>query len=264
MFATAAVDVIGKNLFSIQNRQWDVPQLRQLMETVLPEQTTVEAFDLTLDAGDLGQRDMVLNARRIVGRPEHEESILLAVEDVTDKNSAQQAILDREARLSAILDAAPEAILTIDEHGIVGTFSPGAEEIFGYKAEEVLGQNVNMLMPEPDRSRHDGYLEHYIKTGEKKIIGVGREMDAGRKDGSRVPIRLTVSELELDSARHFLGIIHDLTLDKKRQAELQRAQKMEAVGQLTGGLAHDFNNLLTVVIGNLELLEMRTDDDQVA
>jgi two-component system CheB/CheR fusion protein len=263
IFATAAVNVIGKNLFSIQNGQWDVPQLRQLIESVLPDQTTVEAFDLTLNAGDLGRRQMVLNARRIVGRPEHEESILLAVEDVTDKNAAQQAILDREARLSAILDAAPEAILTIDENGIVGTFSRGAEEIFGFKAEEVLGQNVNMLMPEPDRSRHDGYLEHYIKTGEKKIIGIGREMDAGRKDGSRVPIRLTVSELELDGVRHFLGIIHDLTLDKKRQAELQRAQKMEAVGQLTGGLAHDFNNLLTVVIGNLELLEMRTDDTKL-
>jgi two-component system CheB/CheR fusion protein len=80
---------------------------------------------------------------------------------------------------------------------------------------------------------------------------------------SRVPIRLTVSELELDGVRHFLGILHDLTKDKKRQAELQRAQKMEAVGQLTGGLAHDFNNLLTVVIGNLELLEMRTDDTKL-
>ena len=263
IFTAATADVIGKNLFSIQNRQWDVPQLRRLIESVLPDQTTVEAFELTLNAGDLGLRQMVLNARRIVGRPERGESILLAVEDVTDKNSAQQAILDREARLSAILNAAPEAILTIDEHGIVGTFSPGAEEIFRFKAEDVLGQNVNMLMPEPDRSKHDGYLEHYIKTGEKKIIGIGREMDAGRKDGSRVPIRLTVSELELDSERHFLGIIHDLTLDKKRQAELQRAQKMEAVGQLTGGLAHDFNNLLTVVIGNLELLDMRTADTKL-
>lgn len=263
IFATPADAVIGENLFSIQNRQWDVPELRQLIESVLLDQTTVEAFDLILNAGDLGRRQMVLNARRIVGRPEHEDSILLAVEDVTDRNAAQQALLDREARLSAILDAAPEAILTIDEHGIVGTFSPGAEEIFGFKAKEVLGQNVNMLMPEPDRSRHDGYLEHYIKTGEKKIIGIGREMDAGRKDGSRVPIRLTVSELELDGGRHFLGIIHDLTLDKKRQSELQRAQKMQAVGQLTGGLAHDFNNLLTVVIGNLELLERRTDDSKL-
>ena len=260
MFATDAGDVIGENLFLIQNRQWDAPQFRQLLETVLPEQTTVEAFDLTIDAGELGRRELVLNARRIVGRPEDKESILLAVEDVTDKKSAQQAALDREVRLSAILAAAPEAILTIDEHGTVGTFSPGAEEIFGYKAAELIGQNVNMLMPEPDRSRHDGYLEHYIRTGEKKIIGIGREMDARRKNGSSVPVRLTVSELELDGERHFLGIMHDLTNDRNRQAELQRAQKMEAVGQLTGGLAHDFNNLLTVVIGNLELLEMRTDD----
>jgi len=263
MFATDAADVIGKNLFSIQNRQWDAPRLRQLMENVLPEQTTVEAFDLTLNTSHLGQREMVLNARRIVGRPEDKESILLAVEDITDRNSAQKAAMDREARLSAILDAAPEAILTIDEHGIVGTFSPGAEDIFGFKATEVVGQNVNMLMPEPDHSRHDGYLAHYTKTGEKKIIGTGREMNATRKDGSQVPIRLSVSELELDGARHFLGIIHDLTTDKKRQAELHRAQKMEAVGQLTGGLAHDFNNLLTVVIGNLELLEMRTDDPRL-
>ena len=260
VFATDVVDVIGKNLFLIQNRQWDVLQLRQLLEAILPEQMTLEAFDLTLDAGDLGRREMVLNARKIMGRPEDEERILIAVEDVTAQKFAQRAILDREARLGAILSAAPEAILTIDERGIVGTFNPGAEEILGFNVTEVLGQNVNMLMPEPDRSRHDGYLEDYLKTGEKKIIGIGREMDALRKDGSRVPIRLTVSELELDGARHFLGIMHDLTHDKKRQAELQRAQKMEAVGQLTGGLAHDFNNLLTVVIGNLELLEMRTDD----
>ncbi|WP_295317220.1 chemotaxis protein CheB [Roseobacter sp.] len=263
MFATDATDLVGKNLFSIQNGQWDAPKLRQLMQHVLPEQTTVEAFDLTLNVGDHGRRELVLNARQILGRPEDEKSILLAVEDVTERKSAEQAVLDRETRLRAVLDAAPEAILTIDEQGVVGTFSPGAEDIFGFSATEVLGRSVNMLMPEPDRSRHDGYLETYIKTGEKKIIGVGREMDAVRKDGSRVPIRLTVSELELDGARHFLGIMHDLTLDKKRQAELQRAQKMEAVGQLTGGLAHDFNNLLTVVIGNLELLEMRTGDEKL-
>ena len=104
MFATDVVDVIGKNLFSIQNRQWDVPQLRQLLEAILPEQMTVEAFDLTLDAGDLGRREMVLNARKIMGRPEDEERILIAVEDVTAQKFAQRAILDREARLGAILE----------------------------------------------------------------------------------------------------------------------------------------------------------------
>ena len=263
VFATDVAEVVGKDLFSIQNRQWDAPQLRELLEDVLPKKTAVESYEVTLDVGNLGQRDMLLNARKMEEGPGGSGLILLAVEDITERNQSQRDILDREARLSAILDAAPEAILTINEGGIVGTFSPGAEDILGFRADEVIGHNVNMLMPEPDRSRHDGYLEHYLKTGEKKIIGVGREMDAGRKDGSRVPIRLTVSELELDGAPHFLGILHDLTLDRKRQAELQRAQKMEAVGQLTGGLAHDFNNLLTVVIGNLELLEMRTDDTKL-
>ena len=230
---------------------------------MLPLETTVDSFELTLQSDSLGQRDMVLNARKIEDGSDERRLILLALEDVTEQKQALQAVADREARLSAILDAAPEAILTIDERGIIGTFSPGAEDILGFSADEVIGRNVNILMPEPDRSHHDGYLENYIKTGVKKIIGTGREMDAGHKDGRRIPIRLTVSELELDGARHFLGILHDLTLDKKRQAELQRAQKMEAVGQLTGGLAHDFNNLLTVVIGNLELLEMRTDDPKL-
>lgn len=259
-FETDEADLIGKNLFSIQGGQWDVPRLRQLMEGILSEQTTVEAFYLTLETANLGTREMVLNARRIIKCPESSECILLAVEDVTETLVVQKASQDREARLTAILDATPEAILTIDENGVVGMFNSGAEDLFGFKAHEVVNQNVSMLMPEPDKSSHDEYLRNYHRTGEKKIIGIGREMNALRKDGKLVPIQLLVSELELNGNRHYLGIIHDLTTERRRQAELRRAQKMEAVGQLTGGLAHDFNNLLTVVIGNLELLEMRTED----
>ena len=263
VFATDGTDVILKNLFNIQNQQWDVPLLRDLLQSVLPLVTTVEAFELKLDTSEGYQRHMVLNARKVDGSPEGKKRILLAVEDVTEQKRAERALADRETRLGAILDAAPEAIVTIGQEGIIGSFSAGAEDIFGYRAEEVIGRNVSMLMPAQDRSRHNDYLEHYLRTGKKNIIGVGREMDARRKDGSRVPIRLRVSELELDGARHFLGILHDLTADKRQKAELQRAQKMEAVGQLTGGLAHDFNNLLTVVIGNLELLELRTEDPKI-
>jgi two-component system CheB/CheR fusion protein len=263
VFATGEGDVIGQSLFAIQNRQWAAPNLRAVLEDVLAKKTAVESFDLTVEVGDLGPRHMVLNACQFDDGPDGRELILLAMEDVTDQTRSQQVILDREARLSAILNAVPEAIVTIDERGIIGNFSPGTEDILGFRPDEVIGQNVSILMPEPDRSGHDGYLEHYLKTGEKKIIGRGRELNARHKDGTGIPIRLAVSELELDGARHFLGFIHDITQDRKRQAELQRAQKMEAVGQLTGGLAHDFNNLLTVVIGNLELLEMRTDDPKL-
>lgn len=262
MFATGSADVLGKSLFSIQNRQWDVPELRALMESIVSKDTTVEAFYLSLELGDLGTREMVLNARKIVNCPNHDECILVAVEDVTEKNATQRAALNREARLRAILDAVPEAVMTIDEKGTIGTFNPGAETIFGFEATQIIGQNVKILMPEPHKSKHDGYLKHYFDTGEKKIIGSPREMAATRKDGSGIPIRLTVSELELDGKRQFLGIIHDLTNDRKHQEELRRAQKMEAVGQLTGGLAHDFNNLLTVVTGNLELLETRISDER--
>jgi len=263
VFTVKPVELVGHNLFTIQNRQWDEPQLRKVLENILRDKKAVESFDLSLSAPDQGQRDMVLNARMIEDGDVGKDLILLALEDVTEQKRAHQEILNREARLSAILDAAPEAIVTIGEKGIIGSFSTGAEALFGYRADEVIGQNVNMLMPEPNHSKHDGYLDHYVSTGEKKIIGIGREMDARHKDGSRFPIRLTVAEMVLDGTRHFLGIMHDLTADRQRRAELQRAQKMEAVGQLTGGLAHDFNNLLTVVIGNLELLEMRTDDPKL-
>jgi len=184
----------------------------------------------------------------------------MAMEDATERLEAQARLEEREARLSAVLDATPEAIITIDEHGIITSYSPAALGILGYTAAEVIGRNVKMLMPEPHRDRHDDYMTHYKETGEKKIIGIGREMNARRKDGTEVPIRLTVAEWWIDGERNFTGVLHDLTEDMKRRDALQRAQKMEAVGQLTGGLAHDFNNLLTVIIGNLELLEMNLGD----
>ncbi len=256
LFAHGEATIIGKSLFEIQNGQWDIPQLRTLLEGIIPKNTTVESFELSLHVTGSYTREMIVNARSF----ENGDLILLALQDMTEQKKTYRVMRDREARLRAILDAAPEAIVTIDENGTVDSFSPAAEGIFGYRADEVIGHNVTMLMPEPDRSRHDGYLDHYITTGEKKVIGAGREMEAVRKNGSRVPVKLMVSEIEVAGVRKFLGIMHDLTDDRKRQEELQRAQKMEAVGQLTGGLAHDFNNLLTVVIGNLELLEMRTDD----
>ncbi|MFA8442770.1 CheR family methyltransferase [Yoonia sp.] len=259
-FGTADEDVIGQDLFTIQSARWNIAQLRRVLERVLPDKTTVEGFEATSDPHQMGPRHMLLNARQVEGDAEGGELILLAIEDVTAVKQAAQEIMDREARLRAILDAAPEAIVTIDDHGIIGSFSPAAEEIFGYRAAEIIGKNVNILMPDQDRRHHDGYMTRYLNTGEARIIGRGRDMDGLRKDGTTVPIRLLISELELDGERHFLGILQDLTEDKKRRAQLQRAQKMEAVGQLTGGLAHDFNNLLTVVIGNLELLDMRLEN----
>jgi PAS domain S-box-containing protein len=182
-------------------------------------------------------------------------SVLQNNSDITGLKRAQDEITAREAHLRSILDTVPEAMIVIDAKGSVTSFSAAAAQLFGYRPEEVIGQNVKMLMPEPYRGEHDGYISHYLNTGEARIIGYGRVVKGLSKDGAIFPIELAVGEARSNGHRIFTGFIRDLTRPQKMEEELRQSQKMEAIGQLTGGLAHDFNNLLTVIIGNLEMLE---------
>lgn len=190
--------------------------------------------------------------------------LYIRTEDLSARKAAEDSLQAIQMRLQSILATAPDGIITIDDRGIVESFSPSAERLFGYSAAEVTGQNVKMLMPSPYREEHDQYLANYLETGEKRIIGIGRQVTAQRKDGTKFPINLAVDEIIFQGSRMFTGIIHDVTEEIARQEELHHAQKMEAVGQLTGGVAHDFNNLLTVIIGNLEMLEPQVAGDERA
>jgi PAS domain S-box-containing protein len=189
--------------------------------------------------------------------------ILQTNNDVTDLRVAEASLARREAHLGSILDTVPEAMIVIDERGTIISFSAAAERLFGHAAVDVRGQNVRILMPQPDSSAHDGYLAHYLKTGERRIIGYGRVVTGLRKDGSTFPMELSVGEAVSNGERIFTGFIRDLTSRHRMEEELRQAQKMEAVGQLTGGLAHDFNNLLTVIGGNLEMLENKLNDEKL-
>ncbi len=182
--------------------------------------------------------------------------------DLTELKRAELALHEQEARLRSILETAPEAIITINDQGIVESFSASAEKLFGYDQDEVIGRNVSMLMPAPYAAEHDGYLERYRTTGERRIIGLGRIVDGLRKDGTVFPMELAVGEVAAGSERMFTGFIRDLTARQRMEQELRQSQKMEAVGQLTGGVAHDFNNLLTVIIGNLEMVQDRIGPEQ--
>lgn len=159
-----------------------------------------------------------------------------------------------EGLLKAVIDTAVDGMILIDGRGTILVFNPACERLFGYRADEVIGQNVKILMPPPYRDAHDGYIANYRRTGVKRIIGIGREVVGQRKDGSTFPMDLSVGETDQAGEPVFVGVIHDLTERKRIEEQLVQAQKMEAVGQLSGGIAHDFNNLLTVIIGSAETL----------
>ena len=126
--------------------------------------------------------------------------------------------MDDHARLRAVLDTAVDGIITIDERGVIEAANAAAEQLFGYTASEVIGQNVKILMPSPYRNDHDSYLANYLRTGEQKIIGSGREVEGRRKDGSTFPLYLAVSEVSFGHRRVFTGFVHDLS-DLKRAEE---------------------------------------------
>ena len=147
--------------------------------------------------------------------------------DITDRRRVEQALRDQEARLRAIVDNAVDAIITIDDRGLIDTVNPATERLFGYARDEMAGRNVSMLMPEPFRSDHDEYLRRYLGTGEARIIGLGREVVGLRRDGTTFPLDLSVSEFHVAGRRMFTGILHDVTNRRRLEREILEASANE-------------------------------------
>ncbi|MFQ5534973.1 MAG: PAS domain S-box protein [Sphingomonadales bacterium] len=226
--------------------------------------TEAQTVDAALESRGIysGQSEIWLSAlcRRIdwEGKP----ATRMTIVDITELKKRGKELGEREAHINAIMDNVVDGIVTIDKKGIIKSFNKSASGIFGYDEHEVLGRNVTMLMPEPHTTLHGGYISRYLSTGEARVIGIGREVTALRKDGSEFPMDLGVGTFVSHDEITFIGTLRDLSEIKKTERQLQHAQKMEAVGQLTGGIAHDFNNLLAVVLGNLELLGDELGDNQ--
>ncbi len=177
----------------------------------------------------------------------------------------------RAAHLASILDSIPDAMIVIDEHGLIQSFSSAAERLFGYTAADVVGKNVKLLMPSPYREDHDGYLARYMRTGERRIIGIGRVVVGQRHDGSTFPMELAVGEMHVRSRRFFTGFIRDLTERQQTEARLQELQselvhmsRLTAMGEMASALAHELNQPLSAIAnymkGSRRLLANSSDD----
>lgn len=169
----------------------------------------------------------------------------------TSPESPDEAILD------AVFNAAVDAILVSDERGVITRVNRATARLFGYSQDEMRGQPLELIMPPPYAAAHQGYMRHHMRTGERRIIDIGRDVEARHRDGRIFPVHLSVGRADLKSGAIFVGVLHDLTDRVAAQEALSRSQRLDAVGQMTGGIAHDFNNLLTVIIGNLELMQMQ-------
>lgn len=188
--------------------------------------------------------------------------------EAADQN---RSLLAGQAHLRSILDTIPDAMIVIDEQGIMSSFSAAAEELFGYAADEAIGKNVMILMPSPYREAHDGYIQRYLTTGEPRIIGSGRIVVGERKDGSTFPMELCVGEMRSSDQRFFTGFVRDISERQETETRLQELQselvhvsRLTAMGEMASALAHELNQPLSAIAnylkGSQRLLEPATDE----
>ncbi|HEX8911792.1 MAG TPA: PAS domain S-box protein [Humisphaera sp.] len=219
--------------------------------SILPAEDDRAALERALAA--LERAHAELDARVRQRTAELTEANRMLSEVVARRERVEQSLRESEAFTRAILDTAVEAIITIDERGQIATFNRAAERLFGYPSEEVVGRNVSALMPEPYRGEHDGYLARYLGTGERRIIGIGREVMGRRKDGTLFPLDLAVSEVRLGHRRMFTGMLRDLTDRKRLEREILEIAEREQrrIGQdLHDGLSQQLAgiNFLTTAL----------------
>lgn len=175
-------------------------------------------------------------------------------QNVERHRQSETLLAETAARLRVVLETDPDAIIVIDEQGLMESFSPAAIRLFGYSEAEVIGKNVKMLMPSPYRESHDRYLERYRTTGERRIIGIGRVVVGQRKDGSTFPMELSVGEVAGGQRRLFTGFVRDLTERQEAerrlhemQQELLHVSRLSTMGQMASTLAHELNQPLAAV-----------------
>jgi len=257
IFGYAAEEIIGRSISILAP-----PGQENESDTILgriKQGERVEHFETRRLRKDGEIIDVSVTVSPVWGASGHLLGASKVVRDITIGKRAQTQIAEREAHLQSILDTVPDAMVVIDPTGIMQSFSATAERLFGYTAAEAIGRNVSTLMPGPYRGQHDGYLGRYMRTGERRIIGIGRLVVGQRRDGTTFPMELSVGEVRSSERRFFIGFVRDLTERQETQQRLQDLQaelvhmsRFTAMGEMASALAHELNQPLTAVANYLK------------
>jgi two-component system sensor kinase FixL len=255
----AADEIVGRSLLTIipaERRS----ELMAILERVKAGER-VEHHETIRRAKDGRLVDISLTVSPVRDANGHIVGAAAITRDLTSRKLADAALENSEARWRAIVESAVDAVIVIDAGGRIEAFNPAAERLFGYAEREAIGRSVNMLMPSPQREEHDGYIARYLTTGVKKIIGVGREVIALRRDGSTFPVRLSVGEVRIGAERKFTGILHDLSARVRIEEQLREQTTLARLGEMAAVIAHEVKNPLAGVRGAIQVIGSRLPRD---
>jgi two-component system sensor kinase FixL len=252
MYGYSAAEAVGHSISLIIPPEHRA-QLAQILEEIAQGRRVAshETVRVTRDGRRL---HVSLTVSPIINAAGHTVGASAIGRDISDAKRIEAALRASEERYRSIIDSAVDAILVIDRRGRIEAFNAAAEQLFGYAADAVLGRNVNLLMPEPYHTEHDQYMARYLATHEQRIIGIGREVAARRKDGTIFPVHLSVGEMQIEGETKFTGILHDLTARVVLENQLREQSALTRLGQMAAVVAHEVKNPLTGIRGAVQII----------
>jgi two-component system, LuxR family, sensor kinase FixL len=255
LYGYAAEEIIGRSL-SVLIPEDQPDELPSVLERVRVGQR-VEHYETVRRTKDGHLVDVSLTVSPIQDATGQVVGASAIARDITPRKRADAALRVSEARWRSIVDSAVDGIVVIDARGGIEAFNPAAERLFGYMERDVVGRNVNLLMPSPYHEEHDGYLARYLETGVQQIIGIGRQVTGVRRDGTAFPMHLSVGEVAIGRERTFTGIIHDLSARVRIEEQLREQTALARLGEMAAVIAHEVKNPLAGVRGAIQVIGTR-------